>query len=114
MDFKRKLMENSNYDLSDITLLLKLADPHWQKLTEEEKEAYKEKAGTSDNNNNRMMMLPIKMSRKKRNRLNCLGLEVGEDQKKQESEMESYKKMVAEIKQMVTEASELGGERTVA
>lgn len=82
--------------------LMELASPHWEKLSDEEKEVFKVKAKFSDAE-------MTENSVRKRKRLTCLGDDIDELQERLDIQRETYDKMVNEIKRLVTDASDLGG-----
>lgn len=103
LEFRQKLIEN-NHDIEDLNQIKDLAAPHWEKLSQAEKNKYKIKAEASDVS---MDFNP----KKKRDKFNCFGGNISEVERQKEIEQEKYSKMTADIKTLITEASDLGGKK---
>lgn len=84
---------------------MEMAAPHWEKLTSDEKEVYKTKSKFSDVD----MSNSLDEKPRKRKRFNCFGQDIDQMQLNLDIERETYENMVVEIKQLVQNASDLGG-----
>lgn len=101
LNFKKNLHEN-NHDINDIKKIIDLAAPHWEQLSEEEKNEYRQKAQFSD----ATIEFPSKRKRKK---LNCFGDDIDEIDAHKEAENKKYIEMVEDIRSLITKANDLGG-----
>jgi hypothetical protein len=85
---------------------MEMAAPHWEKLSADEKEEYKVKAKFTDTEVN---IDGNDQKPRKRKRLNCFGDDIEELQINLDIERQTYEDMTNDIKNLVTGASDLGG-----
>lgn len=102
LEFKQKLIEKENFAITDIREIMSIAAPHWEKLSQDEKQVYKNEAATSS------IMMDLNPS-KKRKRLDFLGVDIDQFQRTLNAEKKAYEKMADEINLTVTQASDVDG-----
>jgi hypothetical protein len=98
----KKELELKGHKFHNLRQAMEMGSPHWERLTEEEKEEYRMKSKFSDED-----MTGTRS--KKRKRLTCLGEDIDELQERLDITQETYEDMVEEIQNSVTGAIDLGG-----
>ena len=103
MDFKKKLTDNNN-EIYELNRIKNMAAPHWNNLSQAEKNKYKEKAKFSD--------VPMNDDQKKKSKkFNCKGIDIAVGEAQKENEKVKNSEMVADIKALLNDANDLGGEQ---